>query len=90
MKPMDKPWELIGSLLPEGKRGPGKKGRPRRDRWEVLNGILWILRMGAPWKEPPERYPPRNTCHRRFQEKVSDGTLEGVLKAIPCDLGFAP
>jgi len=86
MELRDKQWELIGPLLPEGKSGTGKKGRPRRDNREVLNGILWILRTGAPWKDLPERYPPRNTCHRRFQEWVNDGTLERVLKAIACDL----
>ena len=80
------PWEVIGPLLPEGRRAPGKKGRPRRDNREVLNGILWIPRTGVPWKAPPERHPPRDTCHTRFQEWVNDGTLEQVLKATACHL----
>ena len=82
----DKQWELIGPLLPAGKSGPGKKGRPRRNNREILDGILWIMRTGAPWKDLPGRYPPRNTCHRRFQEWVNDKTLERILKAVACDL----
>ena len=82
----DRQWELIGPLLPEGKSGPGKKGRPRRNSRDILDGILWILRTGAPWKDLPARYPPRNTCHRRFQEWVKDKTLERILEAIARDL----
>lgn len=86
MELTDKQWELIEPLLPEGKSGPGKKGRPRRDDRAIVDGILWILRTGAPWKDLPGRYPPRNTCHHRFQEWANDGTLERVLEAIARDL----
>ena len=41
-----------------------KAKRPER----CPNGILWILRTGAPWKDLPQRYPPYQTCHRRFQD----------------------
>jgi transposase len=51
MELTDKQWELIVPLPPEGKSGPGKKGRPRRDDRAILGGILWILRTGAPWVE---------------------------------------
>jgi len=50
------------------------------------NGILWILRTGAPWKDLPERYPAYQTCHRRFQGWVQNGTLRHVLKALAGDL----
>jgi transposase len=86
MELTDKQWELIEPLLPEGKSGPGKKGRPRRNDREILNGILWILRTGAPWKDIPGRYPPRNTCHSRFQEWVTNKTLERILEAVARDL----
>ncbi|MBP8912037.1 MAG: transposase, partial [Phycisphaerae bacterium] len=57
-------WERIKPFIPRTKSGPGQSGRPPQDRREVLNGILWILRTGAPWADLPERYPPRSTCHR--------------------------
>ena len=41
---------------------------------EVWNGILWVLRTGAPWHDLPDRYPPYQTCHRRMQEYSRDGT----------------
>ena len=47
---------------------------------------MWILRTGAPWADLPERYPPYQTCHRRFQRWAGDGTLEGILGALATDL----
>jgi transposase len=47
---------------------------------------LWILRTGAPWKDLPERYPPYQTCHRRFQRWIEEGVLSDVLEALAEDL----
>ena len=52
----------------------------------MLNGILWVLRTGAPWHDLPDRYPPYQTCHRRFQQWQRDGTLTGLLHALAEDL----
>jgi transposase len=52
----------------------------------VLNGILWILRTGAPWHDLPDRYPPYQTCHRRFQQWQRDGTLTRLLHTLAEDL----
>lgn len=79
-------WELLAPLIPEPLRRPDGKGRPRREPREVLNGILWILRTGAQWADLPERYPPYQTCHRRFQEWVREGVFQGVLEALAHDL----
>ncbi len=62
------------------------RGRPRRDEREVMNGVLWILRCGARWCDLPERFPPYQTCHRRFQEWVKDGRLRRVLETLAEDL----
>jgi transposase len=64
----DAQWAILDPLIPEPKRRKDGKGRPWRDRREVLNGILYILRTGAPWADLPERYPAYQTCHRRFQQ----------------------
>ena len=63
-----------------------KRGRPWRDARTVLNGILWVLRTGAPWHDLPDRYPPYQTCHRRFQQWQRDGTLTRLLRALAEDL----
>ncbi len=82
----DEQWEIIKKLIPVPKRRADGKGRPRRDDREVLNGILWVLRTGAPWHDLPERYPSYQTCHRRFQEWVRSGVLKAILKALAEDL----
>ena len=66
-------------LIPESTCRPDRRGRPWREAREVLDGVLWVLRTGAPWHDLPERYPPYQTCHRRFQAWVRDGTLKRVL-----------
>jgi len=86
MELTDAQWEILAPLLPKGKSGPGKKGRPPRENREVLEGILWILRTGARWKDLPKEFPPYQTCHGRFSNWVDDGTLERVLKTLAEDL----
>jgi transposase len=63
-----------------------KRGRPPQDARAVLNGVLWVLRTGAPWKDLPKRYPPYQTCHRWFQQWQEDGTLTDLLQALVADL----
>jgi transposase len=49
-------------------------------------GVLWILRTGAPWKDVPRRYPPYQTCHRRYQQWLKSGVMEQILPALAVDL----
>jgi transposase len=79
-------WQRIAEFIPERKAGPARSGRPPQEARAVLNGILWILRTGAPWKDLPERYPPRSTCHRRFQEWTQSGVFDKILTALAEDL----
>jgi len=64
----DAQWALLNPLIPEPKRRKDGRGRPWRNRREVLDGILYILRTGAPRVDLRERYPSYQTCHRRFQQ----------------------
>jgi transposase len=82
----DDQWAILQPLIPAPRRRPDGRGRPWRDAREVLNGILWILRTGAQWKDLPERYPPYQTCHRRFQQWVRSGVFERILQALATDL----
>ena len=79
----DEQWEFIRPLLPDEETTiENGRGRPFRDPRDVMHGVLWVLRTGAPWKDLPRRYPPYQTCHRRFQRWVREGTLEKVLRAL--------
>ena len=79
-------WEIVNAILPPDRVRADQRGRPWSDRRKVFNGILWILRTGAPWKDLPERYGKYQTVHRRFQNWVRSGVLERVLLAVAKDL----
>lgn len=82
----DEQWAIIERLIPPPPRRSDGRGRPWKDTRAVLNAILWILRSGARWQDLPERFPPYQTCHRRFQQWARDGTLRNVLEALAEDL----
>ncbi|GAA2396453.1 hypothetical protein GCM10010170_112270 [Dactylosporangium salmoneum] len=73
----DAAWAVIAPLLPE----PGARSGRWRDHRQVINGILWKLRTGAPWRDLPERYGPSKTCHERLRRWTADGTWDRVLTA---------
>jgi transposase len=77
----DEQWELIEPVLRPARRADNR-GRPWHDTRAVLNGVLWVLGTGAQWRELPEKYPPFQTCHRRFQQWVRSGKLELVLRKL--------
>jgi transposase len=70
----DDQWALIAPLLPPHK----KCGRRRADDRRTLNGILWVLRSGARWKDLPREYGCRSTSHRRLQEWQQQGVWEHI------------
>jgi transposase len=79
-------WKIVETILPPDRVRADRRGRPWTDRRTALNGILWILRTGAPWKDLPERYGAHQTVHRRFQNWVRSKVLEQVLLAVAQDL----
>jgi transposase len=86
MKLTETQWALVEPLLPKPKSGTGKRGRPALPVRDVFEGVLWVLRTGAPWSDLPERYPSSATCHRHFQQWCQDGTLEKVIVTLRRDL----
>ena len=78
----DDQWLLLAPLIPEPPRRPDGKGRPWRSCRAVMNGVLWVLRTGAPWADLPARFPPYQTCHRLFQIWNRTGVLEQALFAL--------
>src|SRR3954470_22068916 len=82
----DEQWAILEPLLPKPRVRRDGRGRPWRDPRDVLNGILWVLRTGAPWADLPPRYPPAATCQRRLQQWSRDGTFEIIRLALLQDL----
>ncbi len=75
----DEQGERLAPLLPPQKPNVG---RPAQDHRLILNGILWILRTGAPWRDLPERYGPWRTVASRFYRWVKAGVWQCVLEAL--------
>jgi transposase len=73
----DEQWRRIEPHLPKHPPSP-KGGRPRASDRECLEGILWLLRSGARWRDIPIDLPSGCTCWRRLQEWASQGVLEHV------------
>ena len=67
----DEEWKKIEGLLPPERTG--KKGRPSKNNRTIFNGIVWIARSGAPWRDLPERYGPWETVYSRFRKWLDDG-----------------
>jgi transposase len=78
----DDQWRVLEPLIGELPKRADGRGRSWRSSREVLSGILWILRAVAQWADLPQRYPPYQTCHRRFQRWAQDGTYEWILEAL--------
>lgn len=78
----DEQWSKIGPLLPKLE----SRGRPFRDNRQTLEGILWVLKTGARWRDLPEEYPSPATCWRRLQRWEEDGTWEKVWRAFLAEL----
>ena len=81
----DAQWAILEPMFRPKRRSDGR-GRPWRDTRAVLQGVLWILRTGAQWRELPSKYPPYQTCHRRFQSWQRSGLLTRVLQTLAEDL----
>ncbi|MDU7781541.1 IS5 family transposase [Aeromonas caviae] len=72
----DAQWGLIETLFPHHRIS----GRPTREPSQVLDGILWILHTGAPWRDLPERFGPCSV-YNTFRRWHSTGRIDTILEA---------
>ena len=84
----DEQWALIKPLIPP--TSPHSRGRQPADPRATLNGILWKLRLGAPWYNLPpyagDRYPSWQTCYRRYRRWQRSGLLDEIYRLLYQDL----
>jgi transposase len=74
----DEQWQRLQPLLPKHQT----EGRPRIDDRRIVNGIRWILRTGAPWRDLPERYGSWHTVYSRFYRWQQAGHWDRILKIL--------
>lgn len=75
----DEQWAQLAQLLPPEKP---KTGRPSVEHRQIINGILWILRTGAPWRDLPERYGNWKTVYSRFRRWREAGIWDQLFAAV--------
>ena len=73
----DHEWTAINPMLPNKPRGV-----PRVNDRRVLNGIFWILRSGAPWRDLPKAFGPYTTCYNRFVRWRRAGVWSRIIDAL--------
>ena len=78
----DEQWEKIEPLLPQ----PSRRGRPWAENRRVLEGILWVLKTGARWRDLPPEYPSSSTCWRRLQLWEAHGVWLNVWRQFLAEL----
>jgi transposase len=81
----DAQWKRVAPLLP-GK--PGDPGRSAADNRRFLEAVLWIARVGAPWRDLPDQFGNWNSTFKRFRRWAKNGVFERVFKSLSGDPDF--
>ena len=74
----DEGWARVAPLLPAN----GRRGQQWRDHRRVLEGILWVMRAGAAWRELPAAFGACKTAYDRYARWRRDGTWARILAAL--------
>lgn len=56
--------------------------KPNLDHRTIINGILWVLRTGAPWRDLPERYGKWKTISSRLDRWGQTGCWNRILAVL--------
>lgn len=75
-------WARLEPLLPTGKK-PGRP--PTWTRRQLIDGIRWRTRTGAPWRDLPERYGPWDRAYDLFRRWQRDGTWKRIFEQLQAE-----
>jgi transposase len=78
----DDEWELIQDVFPP----PAKTGRRPVDRRKIVDGILWVLRTGSPWRDAPVEFGPWQTLWDLFDKWNASGIFDEILRRLQAAL----
>jgi transposase len=81
----DELWERVTPFLPPASPCP-KGGRPRASDRECFEGIVWVLRSGARWRDLPDHFPSPVTCWRRHRDWTAAGVWKDVWDLVLVEL----
>jgi transposase len=81
----DDQWERIAPLVPGKVGDPGRSGANNR---RFVEAVLWIARVGAPWRDLPEGYGNWNSVFQRFRRWAKGGVFEKIFDALSADADF--
>ena len=72
-------WERIKAMLPGKKED---RGVTAADNRLFVDGVLWMLRSGARWKDLPPRYGKWKSVHKRFTRWAQAGIWEKIFESL--------
>ena len=75
----DEQWEVLQTYFGNS---PKQTGRPQSDNRKLLNGVLWILHTGAPWRDLPEYYGPWQTVYKRFAQWQKNDKFKQLFENV--------
>jgi transposase len=78
----DEQFKKIEGMLPGNKKCVGVTAK---DNKQFINGVLWIYKTGAPWRDLPERYGHWKNVHRRFSRWCKKGIFDKVFRILSAD-----
>ena len=74
----DRQWAVLAPLLPAASNGRP----PKWEKRQLIDGIRWRIRIGAPWRDVPAEYAPWPTIYGLFRRWQRDGTWDRILSAL--------
>ena len=81
----DAQWERIAPLVPGKKGDPGRSGKDNR---RFVEGVLWMVRTGAPWRDLPECFGNWSSVWKRFRRWALKGVFEKLFQALSHEPDF--
>lgn len=81
----DRDWDRMSGLI-IGR--PDQKGSTGRDNRMFVEGVLWIVRTGSPWRDLPEVFGDWNSAFRRFSRWSQKGVWRRIFEAMSGDPDF--
>ena len=76
----DAQWEKLEPALPPA--DAKRRGRPYSDHRTVVNGVLWVLRTGLPWRDLPPQYGRWQTVYSRYRRWTQQGVWQRALDQL--------